>query len=220
MASRAIWRARRGDARTRSAASAGDRQRKPSGCRRTWLVRQRDMAGHRRTEEGLNRTQAAVPQSRHRCRRNRGPRGAAPAIDGRLSRRQHLREPPFILDRATRGSRLERGRQLVPQRIRQAAGEPHSRGADARWPRHRRPGPCLEPYVTASIRVLRTVMSSACRRLALALLLLAPWASAISLRAESAADHVNALLDGSALNDIWLHINARDWEDLHTHYRE
>ena len=63
-------------------------------------------------------------------------------------------------------------------------------------------------------------MPSACRRLALALLLLAPWASGIPLRAESTADHVNALLDGSVLNDIWLHINARDWEDLHTHYRE
>jgi spore coat protein CotH len=34
---------------------------------------------------------------------------------------------------------------------------------------------------------------------------------------EGTAD---ALLDGSALNDVWVHINARDWEDLHTHYLE
>ncbi len=30
----------------------------------------------------------------------------------------------------------------------------------------------------------------------------------------------DALLDGSALNDIWLRINAKDWEQLHADYRE
>jgi len=30
----------------------------------------------------------------------------------------------------------------------------------------------------------------------------------------------NSLLDGSALNDVWIHINAKDWADLHTHYLE
>ncbi len=30
----------------------------------------------------------------------------------------------------------------------------------------------------------------------------------------------DTLLDGSTLNDIWLHINARDWEDLRATYRE
>jgi len=29
---------------------------------------------------------------------------------------------------------------------------------------------------------------------------------------------VDALLDGSTLHDVWLHVNARDWQDLHTHY--
>jgi spore coat protein CotH len=28
----------------------------------------------------------------------------------------------------------------------------------------------------------------------------------------------NPLIDGSALNDVWLRINAKDWADLHTHY--
>jgi len=28
----------------------------------------------------------------------------------------------------------------------------------------------------------------------------------------------NSLIDGSALNDVWVHINAKDWQDLHTHY--
>lgn len=63
-------------------------------------------------------------------------------------------------------------------------------------------------------------MPSACRRFALALLLFALWTSGVSLGAQSQGANVNALLDGSALNDIWLHINARDWEDLHTHYRD
>jgi spore coat protein CotH len=40
------------------------------------------------------------------------------------------------------------------------------------------------------------------------------------LAAESAGDAVKALLDNSALNDVWIHINARDWEDLHTRYQE
>ena len=35
------------------------------------------------------------------------------------------------------------------------------------------------------------------------------------LGAQSSA---NSLIDGSALNDVWLHINAKDWADLHTHY--
>ncbi len=30
----------------------------------------------------------------------------------------------------------------------------------------------------------------------------------------------DTLLDGSVLNDIWLHINARDWEEIHTNYKE
>jgi spore coat protein CotH len=63
-------------------------------------------------------------------------------------------------------------------------------------------------------------MPPACRRFALALLLFALWASGVPLRAQSPGANVNALLDGSALNDIWLHINARDWEELHTHYRD
>ena len=35
------------------------------------------------------------------------------------------------------------------------------------------------------------------------------------LGAQSSA---NSLIDGNALNDVWLHINAKDWADLHTHY--
>ena len=30
----------------------------------------------------------------------------------------------------------------------------------------------------------------------------------------------DTLLDGSTLNDVWVHINARDWDDLHAHYLE
>ena len=36
--------------------------------------------------------------------------------------------------------------------------------------------------------------------------------------AQSETGSADALLDGRALNDIWIHINARDWQDLHTHY--
>jgi spore coat protein CotH len=40
------------------------------------------------------------------------------------------------------------------------------------------------------------------------------------LEAEPSSDRVAALLDGSTLNDVWIHINARDWQDLHTRYNE
>jgi spore coat protein CotH len=30
----------------------------------------------------------------------------------------------------------------------------------------------------------------------------------------------DTLLDGTALNDVWLHINARDWENIHANYLE
>jgi len=38
--------------------------------------------------------------------------------------------------------------------------------------------------------------------------------------AQSGAASVDALLDGSTLNDVWLRINARDWEDLRAGYVE
>ena len=31
---------------------------------------------------------------------------------------------------------------------------------------------------------------------------------------------VDSLLDGSSLEDLWVHVNDRDWEDLHTHFQE
>jgi spore coat protein CotH len=35
-----------------------------------------------------------------------------------------------------------------------------------------------------------------------------------------AQSQVDSLLDGSSLEDLWVHVNARDWEDLHTHFQE
>jgi spore coat protein CotH len=35
-----------------------------------------------------------------------------------------------------------------------------------------------------------------------------------------AQSQVDSLLDGSSLEDLWVHLNARDWEDLHTHYQD
>lgn len=35
-----------------------------------------------------------------------------------------------------------------------------------------------------------------------------------------AQSKVDALLDGSSLQELWVHVNARDWEDLHTHYQD
>jgi spore coat protein CotH len=50
------------------------------------------------------------------------------------------------------------------------------------------------------------------------LLLVALCASGTRVAAQSAQPGPAALLDGSALSDVWVHINARDWEDLHTYY--
>jgi spore coat protein H len=35
-----------------------------------------------------------------------------------------------------------------------------------------------------------------------------------------AQTQVDSLLDGSSLEDLWVHLNTRDWEDLHTHFQE
>ncbi len=45
-------------------------------------------------------------------------------------------------------------------------------------------------------------------------------AGPVDAQSDDAPTSAEALLDGSTLNDIWLHINARDWEDLHTRYQE
>jgi spore coat protein H len=39
----------------------------------------------------------------------------------------------------------------------------------------------------------------------------------VHLRAQA---HIDSLLDGNSLEDLWIHVNARDWEDLHTHFQE
>ena len=56
--------------------------------------------------------------------------------------------------------------------------------------------------------------------LAIALPLLALCTFGARVAAQASQAGPAALLDGSALNDVWVHINARDWEDLHTHYLE
>lgn len=50
---------------------------------------------------------------------------------------------------------------------------------------------------------------------AVALVLFAWLAAGTRVAAQASVD---ALLDGSTLNDVWLHLNTRDWQDLHTHY--
>jgi spore coat protein CotH len=55
--------------------------------------------------------------------------------------------------------------------------------------------------------------------LVLALAMAVP-ALRLSAQSTGAVASADSLLDGSALNDVWLHINARDWQDLHTHYQE
>ena len=41
-----------------------------------------------------------------------------------------------------------------------------------------------------------------------------------SPRAAASTTEADELFDGSELHDIWIHINARDWEQLRTAYRE
>jgi spore coat protein CotH len=55
--------------------------------------------------------------------------------------------------------------------------------------------------------------------LVLALALCAPMLR-LSAQSVGAPTSVDPLLDNSALNEVWLHINGRDWQDLHTHYQE
>ena len=45
------------------------------------------------------------------------------------------------------------------------------------------------------------------------------WVWSTHLVAQSQPP-VDALLDGSSLEDLWVHVNAQDWEDLHTHFEE
>ena len=52
-------------------------------------------------------------------------------------------------------------------------------------------------------------------RLGVVMLLVSCLAGGAQPRAQS---QVVALLDGSSLQDLWLHLNTRDWEDIHTHY--
>jgi spore coat protein H len=63
-------------------------------------------------------------------------------------------------------------------------------------------------------------VTSTLRRFAVALLLLVFWASGALLGAAPEGANAAALLDADAINDIWVHINASDWEELHAHYRE
>jgi|KBSSwiStaDraftv2_1062776.scaffolds.fasta_scaffold38647_3 spore coat protein CotH len=42
----------------------------------------------------------------------------------------------------------------------------------------------------------------------------------VSAQSVGTVTSADTLVDGSGLNDIWLHINARDWQDLHTNYQE
>jgi spore coat protein CotH len=43
---------------------------------------------------------------------------------------------------------------------------------------------------------------------------------AVAVATLTAQSHVDSLLDGSSLQDLWVHINDRDWEDIHTHYQD
>jgi spore coat protein CotH len=53
--------------------------------------------------------------------------------------------------------------------------------------------------------------------LLIATVVAALWVAAFApLVAQS---QVDVLLDGSSLQDLWVHVNARDWEDLHTHFQ-
>jgi spore coat protein CotH len=40
------------------------------------------------------------------------------------------------------------------------------------------------------------------------------------LAAQASSGTANALIDGSSLNDVWIHINAKDWVALHANYRD
>ncbi len=54
----------------------------------------------------------------------------------------------------------------------------------------------------------------------LAAIALSLWMLTASPSAQSAVGSADALFDGDTLHDVWIHINARDWEQLRATYQE
>lgn len=73
----------------------------------------------------------------------------------------------------------------------------------------------MEPHGADAGRVLKMTIRRSPPLVAIVLLSASSLAGLATLGAQS---QVDALLDGSSLQDLWVHINAHDWEDVHTHY--
>ena len=67
------------------------------------------------------------------------------------------------------------------------------------------------------------MLTRAQRRRLVAVLVLVGWCLdgvPLASQAPASTPPLDDLLNGSTLNDVWLHINAKDWADLHANYRE
>src|SRR5215468_2623894 len=113
-------------------------------------------------------------------------------------------------------------RELVLEQVFRAVAERDSGRSHAAPRGHAVAGSGLEPDLPHRVRIVETMTRRPRMRPLVLVLIIALCASMLRLSAQSAdaPTGVDTLLDGSALNDVWLHINARDWQDLHTHYQD
>src|SRR6185369_16381994 len=185
------------------------------------MVRQRHLAGDRRTQEGHH--YAGAPISQRRIRRDRARRAPRATVDGRRPRIESGVVRTAISRRFPYSrSRLDDWRELVLEQVLRAFAERDSRGSHAAAHGHAVVRSGLEPDLPCRVRIVGEMMRWPRIRSLVLMLAIAVCAPMVRVSAQSVGTVTSAdtLVDGSGLNDIWLHINARDWQDLHTNYQE
>src|SRR5689334_5233316 len=179
------------------------------------------MAGNRRTQERHH--YAGAPVSQRRIWRHRVRRPSRATVHRRRSRSERGAVRAAVPKRCPCSRpRVDDWRELVPEQVFRAVAERDSRGSRASAQRDAVVRSGMEPDGPHRVRAVGEMMPRPRIRplpFVLAILLCAPMLR-LSAQPVAAVPSVDTLLDRSALNDIWLHINARDWEDLHTHYQE
>src|SRR4030095_5875572 len=178
------------------------------------------MAGDGRTQEGHDH--ASAPISPRRIWGRGGRRTSRATVDRQRSRGEPRAVRTAVALRSLKcGSRLDHWRELVSEQVCRAVAERDSRGSRAPAHGHAAARCGLEPDVPHRVRIVGERMRWLRIRPLVLVLCIALCAPVLRLSAQSAGPtSADTLLDGRPLNDVWLHINAGDWQDLHTHYQE